>query len=152
MLDIVFRNHFYMFKNNIYLQSDKGPIGLRFSGSLARNILIYFDFEFIRITKQLKIELLLYKRYVDDINYCLEKIKLGYVFSQENNTLYYNHDQYMSDITNSISSEKKTSDILQQISNYIIAIIQWETDSPDNYEDRHLPVLDLKMKLVKTNR
>ena len=60
MLKTIFNKHVYMFNGVIYLQTDSGPIGLRFTGSVARLVLIYFDKMFIDITRKCNIDTILY--------------------------------------------------------------------------------------------
>ena len=77
MMKLAFKGHVYKFGDKIFLQTKGGPIGLRLSGSVARLILLWFDKQLIKIAKLNQIKVHLYKRYIDDVEGVLSKIKIG---------------------------------------------------------------------------
>ena len=151
MLKTIFSNHVYIFKGKIYLQTDKGPIGLRFTGSVARLILIYFDNIFMDIAIKAGIKIVLYRRFVDDINCCSKVVKYGMKYCKDDQTIKYCQDQYEEDIQSGMSVQAKTFSILKLIANSIVDMISWEVDLPEYYPDRRIPVLDLKVGLDNTD-
>ena len=76
MLSLLFReqvrvmmtNHLYTFGGQLYRQGTGGPIGLKLTSTAARGVLRMFDREYKSKLADLKLELLLDKRYVDDKN------------------------------------------------------------------------------------
>ena len=152
MLKTIFGNHVYMFRGNIYLQTDSGPIGLRFTGSIARLVLIYFDKMFISIATKCNIKVVLYKRFVDDINSCCSKVEYGMKYDDSTKSLSFCQEQYKTDVMSQMSVHTKTFQTLKLIANSITRMINWEIDLPENYTDNMIPVLDLKVGLVSSDR
>ena len=68
----VFNKHFYEYNGEIYIQGDRGPIGLTLTGAVARLVLIWWDIQFKKKLALIGITLYMLKRYIDDIN-CIAK-------------------------------------------------------------------------------
>ena len=68
----VMTNHVYQFNNIIGKQSSGGPIGLDLTGDLAQVLMSWLDKELLcRIKQEDNFNVLMYKRYIDDINIIL---------------------------------------------------------------------------------
>jgi hypothetical protein len=70
-MKFVMTNHAYRFDGKIYKQAKGGPIGLDLTGSIAQVFMIWWDREFVKLTVQVRIELFMDTRYVDDIDVAL---------------------------------------------------------------------------------
>ena len=57
-----------------------GPIGLKLTGTLAQVFMIWWDDMFRQKLRNIGIDTVLYKRYVDDINMCAFEIETGTKF------------------------------------------------------------------------
>ena len=64
----VMSNHIYVFNGEIRMQSKGGPIGLALTGDVAQVFMAWWDEEIIRRLEEKGLCVVLYKRYVDDIN------------------------------------------------------------------------------------
>ena len=68
LVEVVMTNHTYRFDGKVYKQVDGGPIGDEMSQAVARIVMIWFDERFTQKCEERGIEVVLYKRYVDDVN------------------------------------------------------------------------------------
>ena len=118
-IDIIMSNHTFMLGDDIYLQSDGGPIGLEFTGAIARVVMMYWDFLYLEKVAAAGLLLLLYLRYVDDSN---QAVKVS-------------DDETIEEVV----------DKLKEIANSILPGIKMEVDVPSNHEDDKLPILDMKV-------
>ena len=66
--------HLYTFGGKLYRQAAGGPIGLQLTLTAARAVLRLFDREYRKKLEELKLKLLLDKRYVDDMNMAAMKV------------------------------------------------------------------------------
>ena len=58
--------HAYSFCGHLYLQREGGPIGMRFTASLANRVMKMWDCYFTNLATRSGIKVLLYVRHVDD--------------------------------------------------------------------------------------
>ena len=142
-LALILRNHVYLFDNKIRRQEDGGPIGLDLTEVVAKIFMNWWDRQFLLKLQQLKYDIHLYKRYVDDINLCLEALK-------EHNIdgLTYIGNEFNDDV----EKDEKTFTILSSIANEITKCIKVETDYPSKNEDKAVPILDIKVYITKIKK
>ena len=129
----IMKNHIYEFDNKIYKQKEGGAIGVELTGTMAQIFMLWWDKKFQEISREKKqLEILFYKRYVDDIN-IIVKIPEG-IKNVE--------------ITEDIGDkDKMVMEIVKDIGNQIHESIEIEVDYPSNHRDQKLPILDLKVWL-----
>ena len=128
------KNHIYQFDNKIHKQEEGGAIGVELTGELAQIFMIWWTKQFQDKTTEEKVQIHLYKRYVDDIN-------------------------LMTNIPNEVNirggtpeeKEKGTAELVKRIGDMIHKSIVLETDCPSNHPDKKLPILDLKVWLQESN-
>ena len=77
VIPIIMKTHIYEFDGKLKMQVKGGPIGMELTGVLAKVFMVWWDKEFNRIMSKLKINNMLYERYVDDINHGLNKTEEG---------------------------------------------------------------------------
>ena len=80
---LVMNNHFYSFNNQIRKQRKGGAIGNTLTEKIAKLFLKRFDRKFKALLKVLKLDIELYKRYVDDIMKALKPLAPGVRFIKE---------------------------------------------------------------------
>ena len=68
------KGYSYCLFYKMFLQLEGGPIGLRLTAAIARLICLWFDLAFLARCTSLGIEVMLYKRYVDDVTVAARKI------------------------------------------------------------------------------
>ena len=110
---VVFKGHTYNFGDKFYLQLEGGPIGLRLTAMIARLICLWFDFMFSTRCISLGIMMLMYKRYVDNINLASKRI---------HNTIKYNprtQSLVQSENPTEVSPDVHTFEVLKKIANDI---------------------------------
>ena len=137
ILIYIMKNHIYEFDNKIYKQKEGGAIGVELTGTMAQIFMVWWDRKFKEISKEnAMLEILFYKRYVDDINVIvkipegIENIKTG---------------------RSKIEIERDVMEIVKDTGNQIHRSIEIEVDYPSNHRDRKLPILDLKVWLEELN-
>ena len=74
----MFKNHFYDFGGKKFQQKDGGPIGLRGTCAIARVVMPRFDIKWKKRLNDLKIELMLNCRYMDDGRAFLYPLRPGW--------------------------------------------------------------------------
>ena len=134
------RNHVYTFANVTRRQSSGGPIGLDLTGGIAQVFMIWWDREFKKRLTELRIELIMIKRYVDDVNDALIPTELGLRYN--GNELYMNEQSVAEDVN--VAEDLRTMLLVQSIGNSIHYSIQLEFDCPSLHEDGKMPIFDLK--------
>ena len=135
------KNHLYRFDGKVFRQSDGGPIGDELSQAVARLIMIWWDNEFIRLCKELKVELLMFLRYVDDTNLAVIPQPPGTRY--KNRKLYI--DEQMIELDKQLGVDKTTGRLMRTIADDITPMLKFEEDVSSNYNDCRLPVLDFKV-------
>ena len=83
-LEILLHKHCYRFNGDIKMQEKGGPIGLDITGVVAKIFMCWWDEKLLEGIKKAKLNVALYKRYVDDINACVEVVKPVMIWSGEN--------------------------------------------------------------------
>ena len=141
ILEYIMNNHVYTFANEIKRQKKGGPIGLDITGAIAQVFMIWWDRAFKSKLVAIGIELLMLKRYVDDINTALLPVEPGTRY--RNDEIHIEEDQIEHD--RELGEDKRTMLLLQSIGNTIHPSIQLEIDFPSNHDDGKMPILDLKM-------
>ena len=146
-MKVVMKNHTYEFAQTIRKQREGGPIGMDLTGTIAKIFMKWWDGELLMKLEEVGIVKKLYERYVDDINNCIKETAIGARYI--NGRLEYTEDAKMAD--EAIPSDKRTFEIIRQIGNSIHQNIKLETDVPSNYEDKKLPILDLKVWIERVS-
>ena len=72
-VNFIMKNHTYRFNRKVKKQIEGGLIGLKITGIIAKIVMLWFDKKTLKSLRAMKIELLLYKRYVDDSNLVLKQ-------------------------------------------------------------------------------
>ena len=92
-----------------------------------------------------KLELVpeLYTRFKDDITIVHESLEKGSIICE--GTLVVNDDQKEMDSNTSL--EKVTMRVIQEVSNGILPMIQLTVETPCNFPNRKLPVLDVQVNI-----
>ena len=131
-------NHVYVFYKEVHKQIDGGPIGLRVTGSIAKIVMIWFDKKLLVSLKVLKIQVLMYKRYVDDANLVLRALTKGLQFDGTKLVL--------DPINQSDPPDVQTARVITQIADSILPdVIKMEFDTPSLHPNERLPILDLEV-------
>ena len=118
-INAVMNAHVYKFAGEVKAQKQGGAIGLELTGEIAGVFMSWWDKEMRKKMNEKNIEVVLYKRYVDDINMVIEM--------------------------NEEEKEDEVWRMIRETGNQIHESIQLEADHPSNHEDQKVPILDIKV-------
>ena len=140
-IKFIMKNHIYEFDNEMKKQERGGPIGLDITGEIACIYMTWWDKQLKEKMRASNIKLLLYKRYIDDIDMATET-------SKEDLNRYAAED---------IDGERLQADAIimkkvKEMGNEIHPSIQLETDYPSKNPDKKMPLLDVKIWTEKRSR
>ena len=144
-MKVIMKNHTYEFAKTIRRQKEGGPIGMDLTGTIAKIFMKWWDQQLKAKMDEIGITNKLYERYVDDINQCTKMTPTGmrYVGDQ----LTYSEEARREDEDR--PADIRTYEVIRQIGESIHPNIKLEIDVPSNYEDKKLPILDLKVWIDK---
>ena len=140
-IKFIMRNHIYKCDDAIKKQTKGGPIGLELTGELASIFMTWWDKELLRKLEEIGVEVLMYKRYIDDIN-------VIFVAPDSNQEFIINEEGQGELVRNEARTKGKEEngmEILQKVGNTIHSSIKVKTDYPSAHSDNKLPLLDIKM-------
>ena len=140
-IKFIMRNHIYRFDDDVRKQKEGGPIGLELTGELASIFMTWWDKELLRKLEEIGIEVLMYKRYIDDINvvFTAPDSNLEHTINNEGQgVLVVSENRAM-------NKEENGMQILQSVGNSIHSSIKVKTDYPAAHDDHKLPLIDIKM-------
>ena len=145
MIVATLKNHVYQFNNKIRLQNKGGPIGLKLTGEVADCVMIEWDKKLMKELKKVEIETFVYTRYKDDIEVVAESVEKG-TRLVEGKLIIDEQKKVEDDLK---SDTKITMEIIVQIANSIDPMIQLTIETPCNFENSMMPILDVEVKIKK---
>ena len=150
LLKLCMDNHIYQFQNKCRIQNKGGPTGLKITGEIADCLMVDWDSKFLEKLKSFKLVPEVYTRFKDDIEILIESLEAGSKF--ENGNIVLDEEKKLTDENR--TSSKITMDVIQGIANSISPMIQLTVETPCNFKDGYMPVLDIKVKIneKETNR
>ena len=124
-INVTMNTHVYKFAGETMTQKNGGAIGLELTGEIAGVFMTWWD-RLMRLRMENNgIKIVIYKRYVDDINLIIE-------MGEE-------------------ESEGNVWKRIREIGNTIHKSIQLEADYTSNYPDMKVPILDVKVWVESTS-
>ena len=147
VLEVIMKNHIYNFDNEMRRQKEGGAIGMDITGELAKVFMTWWDKQMVQRMRQLDLDPILYKRYVDDINIAVNRVREGIKYS--GGALVRETDEEQG----TMEKDKRTFEIIKKIGDEIHRSIGLTIDVPSDNDDRKVPILDLKcwMEEVEEN-
>ncbi len=100
--------------------------------------MLWWDGKFKEKLQELGIEVLMYKRYVDDINMCTIVVDLRITYGNR-------HIVIGDGCSIAEPSDTRTFQIIKSIGDEIHESVQLEFDTPSKHDDLKVPILDVKM-------
>ena len=73
----ILNNHLYQMDGKVFRQKAGGPIGLEITGVLSRLVMLWWDKVFLNTLDKVGVNMIMYKRYVDDGNMVLDATEVG---------------------------------------------------------------------------
>ena len=133
--------HIYEVGDELKMQKKGGPIGLELTGVLANVFMIWWDKCFLDLLNKIGIKSGIYERYVDDINHGIEATEKG---TRYNGRKLIKNEGLIC-IDENEEDDKRTMELIKEIGNSIHPSIRLEIDYPSKYDDKKLPILDIKV-------
>ena len=117
MVKMVMKNHFYMVGNEIRRQRRGGAIGNRLTGEMCRNFGKWWDKQLLSKMRKLKIELELYKRYVDDSGVFMKGLDPGVRYNIDEDKMEVKNEHVETD--KSVPEDERTMREFEKIASNI---------------------------------
>ena len=138
---MVLSNHVYRVGDTIFHQVAGGPIGLELTGAVSRPFMMFWDKMYLRNVRKAGMNMLLFKRFVDDSNQVAKAPPAGYEYDKESAKIVYDDSTIVLDET----ANTRLARILKEIANEVMEGILMEEDHPNKHEDNKMPILDMKV-------
>ena len=136
-------NHLYQFANEVRIQKQGGPIGLKLTGEIADCLMIYWDKKLLTELKAHDIVPEVYSRFKDDIQIAMESLQKG--SRLKDGKIVVDENQKILD--ENITDTKVTMNIIQQIANSINPMIKLTVETPCSFVNGKMPVLDVQVNV-----
>merc|ERR1712004_365084 len=144
-INMCMEHHFYKHNELVRRQVDGAGIGLRLSEALGRAFGLYWDDKLLKKLEKLDWKPMMLKRYVDDLNTVVIGVKAGTRYNPTEDKLEVVEDQVEADLDKEV--DERTMEVFGEIANSIEPSIKVEIDFPSKYEDKMMPILDMKMAI-----
>ena len=99
--------HPYCFGDKLLLQQEGGPIGMRFTASLAGVVMKMWDKAWYNLMEREGLSHLLFLRYVDDVRLILPALNKGWYWNGEN--FEYSDDRKEIDLNENVPDDHRTT-------------------------------------------
>ena len=144
-INMCMEHHFYMHKGKVKRQGGGAGIGLRLSEALGRAFGLHWDDELLKKLERLDWKPKMLKRYVDDLDTVVIGVKPGTRYNITEDKLEVVEDQIETDLEK--EEDEITMKVFGEIANSVEPNIEVEIDYPSRYEDKMMPILDMKMTI-----
>ena len=144
-IKLCMEHHFYMHNQRVRRQEEGAGIGLRLSEALGRVFGLDWDDKLLQKLEKLNWKPKMLKRYVDDLNTVVIGVKPGTRYNAAEDKLEVVEDQIESDEEK--EGDEITMNLFGEIANSVEPSIKVETDFPSKYDDKMMPILDMKMAI-----
>ena len=146
VLKVILTTHAYKFNGIMKVQMKGGPIGMEITGVIAQIFMVWWDGCLRNKAEEVGLEIVLYERYVDDIDIIMKRTEKGQRY--ENRTLIQSEQTRKED--EGIRDDERTMKIFKIIGESIHTSIKLEIDYPSKRNDEKIPILDLKLWISET--
>ena len=136
-------NHVYQFDRKVRVQSKGGPIGLKLTGEIFDCIMIDWDKKLLAELDKFKLAPEIYTRFKDDIEISIEALEKGSTVAGDKIIV----DDSKKKLDTDKTDNKVTMEVIQKIANSINPMVKLTIDTPCNYVDGKLPVLDVMVNV-----
>ena len=136
-------SHVYRFNGDLYIQCRGGPIGMRFTASLASVVMKFWDIKWIELLRRENIKFDMYLRYVDDCRLFLPIINKGWAW--KNNMMVYSDQQRIDDECSQEPDISRTTKIITAAMCSLTRFLVFTGEDCMMFEGRKLPTLDTSL-------
>ena len=132
--------HVYSFGEKIFLQKRGGPIGMRFTASLANLVMKKWDQSFTRLLKREGITYKMYVRYVDDCRVVLPAINKGWKWDGSRFV-------FTNNVVEEIPDSRYTTNEITKAMCSLVSFLKFTGEEESMFPSRKLPTLDTELWL-----
>ena len=143
-------HHFYQQGGLVRKQKGGAAIGLRLSEALGRSFGLVWDRKLVEKMEKLDWKPDMVERYVDDLNGIMDGVKPGTRYDKVEDKLGIVEDKIEED--EGKEDDEITMMVFKEVADAIDEDIAVEVDFPSNYEDKKMPILDMKMAMNEDNK
>ena len=137
---ICMSTHVYRFGPNLYIQCTGGPIGMRFTASLASVIMKQWDKSWVKLLKREKVKFDLFLRYVDDCRLFMPALNPGWIW--KDGTFIFSKEQAASDERDGITFIQRTTREVTKAMCDLTDFLKFTGEDCSDFSDNTLPTLD----------
>ena len=137
---ICMSTHVYSFNGSLYVQCKGGPIGMRFTASLAGVVMKFWDLKWLELLKRENVKYDLYLRYVDDCRLFLPVFNKGWTW--KNNRIMYSVDQHVLDNASDETDVARTTRVITEAMCSLTSFLKFTGEDSSMFPDQTLPTLD----------
>ena len=148
----VMNNHVYRFNKQTRKQNDGGSIGNQLTGEVADVVMAWWTGEFLSLAAKAS-QGLMQKfmidsgLYIDDDNLFFFVLPCGTRWNPETKKLTIEEGEIEDD--NQLPGDVRTMREMVKMANSVCPIIQMTSECPGKFEDKKMPLLDLKIWVMK---
>ena len=142
MIRTTFGHHYYKWGEDVMRQVSGGAIGLRATGSVARRVMEKFLGEYRRLLEEHGVEVLLLRKYVDDILSITSKLEVGSRWT--GNSISRRQEDIEEDTAQGRSPETVTMEVLRAMADTVIPWLQFTAEVSEGIE-KPVPCLDSQL-------
>ena len=132
--------HVYSFNGHLYIQCKGGPIGMRFTASLASVVMKFWDLKWLDLLKRECVVFDLYLRYVDDCRLFLPVFNKGWTWN--NDRMCYSVEQFNIDQASGESDVTRTTKVITKAMCSLTSFLKFTGEDCTDFPDGTLPTLD----------
>ena len=121
--------HPYCFGDKLFLQQEGGPIGMRFTASLANLEMKMWDRAWTNLMVRENLHYLMFLRYVDDVQLVLPIISKGWFWNGKD--FAYSTDQEKADAEADVSDEHRTTIQITKVMCSLVEFLQFTGEVTD---------------------
>ena len=118
---------------------------MKLTGDVAQIFMTWWDKQIHQRFQHHRIEMQLYKRYVDDINDMMKAVQPGTRYNARTNTLSVTEEGIVADVGK--KDDERTMNIFKAVGESIHESVKLTIDFPSKHTDGKMPSLDLKLWL-----
>ena len=136
---ICMNSHVYSFGEKIYIQVEGGPIGMRFTASLANVVMKMWDKKWVELMEEAGLEFDLFLRYVDDCRLFLPAINKGWVW--EGDKFTFKRELMLNDEENDAYTTREITKAMCSL----VGFLKFTGEECGMFTDKKLPTLDTSL-------
>ena len=132
--------HIYSFGPNLYLQCAGGPIGMRFTASLANVVMKQWDKVWVKLLEREGVWFDMFLRYVDDCRLFMPSLNPGWIWS--GSKFEFSMKQKIDDEEKGISFVQRTTREITKAMCSLTSFLKFTGEDVSMFPDNTLPTLD----------